>query len=160
MMIEYLTAVAWAFSTVKAIAQTEQGKKFIESTIGKTAEKMTEAGLQKIGELRHAIVAKFKNNPAAEEALKKAEAFGTENDLRDVANYLEMAARQDDRFAQQVQSLVQEIKMIVQFDDVNAKNAQQIFGGTGQQFNNENIDAPVQQGTITNHNYYGAKPNP
>ena len=117
MMIEYLTAVAWAFSTVKAIAQTEQGKKFIESTIGKTAEKMTEAGLQKIGELRQAIVAKLKNNPAAEEALKKAEAFGTENDLRDVANYLEMAARQDDRFAQQVQSLVQEIKTLVQIQD-------------------------------------------
>ena len=80
-MIEPLTAVAWAFSTVKAIAQTEQGKKFIDSTIGKMAEKMTEAGLQKIGELRQSIVAKFKENPAAEEAFKKAEAFGTEDIL-------------------------------------------------------------------------------
>lgn len=116
-MIEPLTAVAWAFSTVKAIAQTEQGKKFIESTIGKTAEKMTEAGLQKIGELRQTIVAKLKGNQAVEEALKKAEAFGTEDDLRDVANYLDMAARKDDTFANQVQSLVQEIKTLVQIQD-------------------------------------------
>jgi hypothetical protein len=158
-MIDPVMAVAWAFSTVGTIAQSEQGKKFIESTIGKTAEKMTEAGIKKIDELRRAIVAKLKGNPAAEEALKKVEAFGAEDDLRDVASYLDMVARKDDAFAQQVQSLVQEIKTLVQFDDVNAKNAQQIFGGTGQQFNNENIDAPVQQGTITNHNYYGAKPN-
>ena len=152
MMIEYSTAVARAFSTVKAIAQTEQGKKFIESTIGKTAEKMTEAGVQKIGELRHAIVAKLKNNPAAEEALKKAEAFGTENDLRDVANYLEMAARQDDRFAKQVQSLVQEIKTLVQFDDVNAQNVQQIFGGQGLQVNASQEQAIIQiQGNPTLH---------
>jgi hypothetical protein len=33
-MFESLAAVAWAFSTVKAVAQTEQGKKFIEATIG------------------------------------------------------------------------------------------------------------------------------
>ena len=117
MMIEPLTAVAWAFSTVKAIAQTEQGKKFIESTIGKTAEKMTEAGLQKIGELRQTIVAKLKGNQAAEEALKKAEAFGTEDDLRDVANYLDMSARKDETFANQVQNLVQEIKTLVKIQD-------------------------------------------
>lgn len=116
-MIEPLTAVAWAFSTVKAIAQTEQGKKFIESTIGKTAEKMTEAGLQKIGELRQTIVAKLKGNQAAEEALKKAEAFGTEDDLRDVANYLDMSARKDETFANQVQNLVQEIKTLVKIQD-------------------------------------------
>ncbi len=122
-MIEYLNAVAWAFSTVKAIAQTEQGKKFIESTIGKTAEKMTEAGLQKIGELRQALSTKLKGNPAAEEALKKAEAFGTEDDLRDVANYVDMAARKDDAFAKKVQNLVQEINAcIVQGNDAMVLN--------------------------------------
>jgi hypothetical protein len=31
-MIESLTAVAWAFSTVGEIAQSEPGKKFIEAT--------------------------------------------------------------------------------------------------------------------------------
>jgi hypothetical protein len=139
-MIESLTAVAWAFSTVKAIAQSEPGKKFIEATIGKVAEKMTEAGIKKIGELRGAIVDKLRGNPAAVEALAKAEAFGSEDDLRDVANYLDMAARKDAAFAQQVQSMVQEINTLVQFDDVNAQNVQQIFGGQGLQ-----VNAPQEQ---------------
>jgi dihydroneopterin aldolase len=140
-MIESLAAVAWAFSTVKAIAQSEPGKKFIESTIGKVAEKMTEAGIKKIGELRGAIVAKLQGNPAAVEALAKAEAFGAEDDLRDVANYLDMAARKDAVFGQQVQSLVQEIKTLVQFDDVNAENSLQFFGNVEQVVNQPN--APV-----------------
>ncbi len=139
-MIESLTAVAWAFSTVKAIAQSEPGKKFIESTIGKVAEKMTEVGIKKIGELRGAIVAKLQGNPAAVEALAKAETFGSEDDLRDVANYLDMAARKDAAFAQQVQSLVQEIQTLVQIQDdshmtqINRDNARgwqtKVRGGT------------------------------
>jgi uncharacterized protein (DUF4415 family) len=139
-MIESLTAVAWAFSTVGAIAQSEPGKKFIEATIGKVAEKMTEAGIKKIGELRAAIVAKLQGNPAAVEALAKAEAFGAEDDLKDVANYLDMAARKDTAFAQQVQGLVQEIKMLVQIQDdshmtqINRDNAKgwqtRVQGGT------------------------------
>jgi hypothetical protein len=143
-MIESLTAVAWAFSTVGAIAQSEPGKKFIEATIGKVAEKMTEAGIKKIGELRAAIVAKLQGNPAAVEALAKAEAFGSEDDLKDVANYLDMAARKDTAFAQQVQSMVQEIKTLVQFDDVNAKNVMQVFGGQGLQVN-EKQEQPIFQ---------------
>jgi Tfp pilus tip-associated adhesin PilY1 len=122
-MIESLTAVAWAFSTVKAIAQSEPGKKFIESTIGKVAEKMTEAGIKKIGELRAAIVAKLQGNPAAVEALAKAEASGSEDDLRDVAAHLDMLQRKDPAFAKQIQSLVQEIRScVVQGDDAMVQN--------------------------------------
>ncbi len=133
MIIEPLTAVAWAFSTVKTIAQTEQGKKFIDSTIGKTAEKMTEAGLQKIGELRAAIVQKLQGNPVAKAALEKAQVSGSQEDFEDVADYLKIEARKDAAFAQQVQSLVQEIKTLVQFDDVNAENVMQVFDGQGLQ---------------------------
>jgi hypothetical protein len=122
-MIESLTAVAWAFSTVGAIAQSEPGKKFIEATIGKVAEKMTEAGIKKIGELRGAIVQKLQGDPAAKAALDKAEASGAENDLRDVAAHLDMLQRQDTAFAQQVQSLVQEIRScVVQGDDAMVQN--------------------------------------
>jgi hypothetical protein len=139
-MIESLTAVAWAFSTVKAIAQSEPGKKFIEATIGKVAEKMTEAGIKKIGELRAAIVAKLQGNPAAVEALAKAEAAGSEDDLKDVANYLDMAVRKDAAFADQVKGLVQEIQTLVQIQDdshmtqINRDNAKgwqtKVQGGT------------------------------
>jgi hypothetical protein len=139
-MIESLTAVAWAFSTVGTIAQSEPGKKFIESTIGKVAEKMTEAGIKKIGELRSAIVAKLQGNPAAMEALAKAEASGSKHDFQVVANYLD----QDQSFVQQMHGLVQEIQTLVQFDDVNAQNVMQVFGGQGLQVN-EKQDQPIIQ---------------
>jgi hypothetical protein len=118
-MIESLTAVAWAFSTVGAIAQSEPGKKFIEATIGKVAEKMTEAGIKKIGELRGAIVAKLQGNPAAVEALAKAEASGSKDDFQVVANYL----NEDQVFVQYIQSMVQEIRScVVQGNDAMVQN--------------------------------------
>ncbi len=39
-MLESLAAVAWAFSTVGAVAQSEPGKKFIEATIGQKGLQM------------------------------------------------------------------------------------------------------------------------
>jgi hypothetical protein len=139
-MIESITAVAWAFSTVGAIAQSEQGKKFIEATIGKVAEKMTEAGMKKIGDLRAAIVQKLQGNLAAVEVLEKVEAFGAEDDLRDVASYLDMAQRKDAAFGKEVQKLVREIQTLVQVQDdshmtqINRDNAKgwqtKVQGGT------------------------------
>lgn len=121
-MIETMTAVAWAFSTVSAIANSEPGKKFIEGTIGKVAEKVTEAGIEKIGALRRLIVEKLGGNPAAKEALEKAEA-GSVDDLKDVASYLDIAMRKDEAFANQVQSLIQNIKScVVQGDDAMVQN--------------------------------------
>jgi hypothetical protein len=116
-MIESITAVAWAFSTVSAIANSEPGKKFIEGMIGTVAEKITGAGLTKVEQLRKAIVQKLQGNPAAVEAVAKVDAFGTEDDLRDVANYLDMAVRKDTAFSQEVQKLVQEIQTLVQVQD-------------------------------------------
>jgi hypothetical protein len=101
-MTEPLTIVAWAFSTVKTIAQSEPGKKFIESTIGKVAEKMTEAGIKKIAELRQLLIQKLQGNPEAKAAIEQAEA-GSADDLRNVASYLDMILRKDAAFAQQVQ---------------------------------------------------------
>jgi hypothetical protein len=139
-MIDALAAVTWAFSVGTAIANSEPGKKFIEGTIGKVAEKMTEAGIKKIRELRAVIVAKLQGNPAAVEALAKVEAFGAEDDLKDVANYLDMAARKDTAFAEQVEGLVQEIQTLVQIQDdsymtqINRDNAKgwqtKVQGGT------------------------------
>ncbi|MGC1199560.1 MAG: hypothetical protein WA882_21885 [Geitlerinemataceae cyanobacterium] len=158
-MVEPLTVVALAFSTLKAVANSEPGKKFVEGVIGKVAENFTEGSLKKAGELRQAIVDKLRGNSEAVQALKDVKETGSETALRDVADYLNVAMRKDETFARQVQQLTQEIhQTLVRFDDVNGRNVQQILGGTGQQFNNEKIDAPVQQGTITNHNYYGTPP--
>jgi hypothetical protein len=151
-MIEPITAVAWAFSTVKAITQSEQGKKFIEGIIEKSAEKLTDAGIQKTKHLRDVIVAKLQGNPSAQEALAKAEASGAENDFKVVANYL----AQDQAFVRHLQGLVQEIQTLVQIDDVNAENVQQISGGQGLQVNHPTAptiqakDSPV---TINYHDH-------
>jgi hypothetical protein len=155
-MIDALAAVTWAFSVGTAIANSEPGKKFIEGTIGKVAEMVTEAGVAKINDLRQWIIEKLQGNSAAQEAIAQAEA-GSIDDLKDVASYLEMAARKDAGLAQELTQRVQEIQTLVQFDDVNAKNVQQVLGGTGHQYINEEIKAPVQQGTITNNHYYGVK---
>ena len=158
-MVESLTVVALAFGAVKAVANSEPGKKFVEGIIGKLAKNFTDASLKKATELRQAIVQNLGGNPEAVKALKEVKETGSETALRDLADYLKVAMRKDETFANQVQKLTEEIhQTLVQFDDVNAKNVQQILGGTGQQFINEKIEASVQQGMITNHNYYGTNP--
>jgi hypothetical protein len=111
--MEPIIAVAWAFSTVSAIANSDPGKKFIEGMIGTLAEKITGEGLTKVEHLRKVIVLKLQGNPAAVEALAKVETCGTEDDFLNVANYLDMAARKDAAFDWQVQSLVREIRTCV-----------------------------------------------
>jgi hypothetical protein len=144
-MVESLAAVAWAFSTVKAVAQTEQGKKFIESVIGKLGEKLVaEPVAEKIGQLQKAIVQKLQGDPAAKAALAKASASGSEADLRGVAKYLDAAQKADQTFDKQVKTYVQDIQMLVQFDDVNAQNVQQIFGGQGLQVNSPQEQPIIQ----------------
>ncbi|MEX0271089.1 hypothetical protein AB3R30_18290 [Leptolyngbyaceae cyanobacterium UHCC 1019] len=56
-----------------------------------------------------------------------------------------------------VQPIAQEIhQVIVQFDDVNAKNVQQIFGGQGLQVNDPK--SQVIQAGDDNKFYFGVKP--
>ncbi len=65
-MVEPLTVVALAFSTLKAVANSEPGKKFVEGVIGKVAENFTETALKKIRiDLRQFIVQKLKGNSEA-----------------------------------------------------------------------------------------------
>jgi dihydroneopterin aldolase len=139
-MIDALAAVTWAFSVGTTIANSEPGKKFIEGTIGKVAEMVTEAGVAKINDLRQWIIEKLQGNSAAQEAIAQAEA-GSIDDLKDVASYLEMAARKDAGLAQELTQRVQEIQTFVQFDDVNADTSLQFFAPVEQVVNKPN--APV-----------------
>lgn len=139
-MIEPLTAVAWAFSAGTAIANSEPGKKFIEGTIGKVAEMVTEAGVAKINDLRQWIIEKLQGNPDAQRAIAQGEA-GSIEDLKDVASYLEMLVRKDAGLAQELTQRVQEIQTLVQFDDVNARNSLQFFAPVEQVVNDPK--APV-----------------
>lgn len=104
-MVEPLTIAAFAFATV---ANSEPGKKFIEATIGKVAEKFTETAIQKMNELRQVIWNKLRGIPDAETALKQAET-GSENAIRDVADLVSIAMRKDQAFAEQVGAIVKTI---------------------------------------------------
>jgi hypothetical protein len=121
-MIEPLTAVTWAFSVGTAIANSEPGKKFIEASIGAVAEKLTNDGMTKIGQLRNLIAEKLRRDkPEALPAWDRAEQ-GSVEDLHEVAGYL-MMLQKDSTFTKAVNDLVQEIKScVVQGDNAMVQN--------------------------------------
>lgn len=128
----------------------------------KAVDKLPTAVKTKVQQLGQLVWEKcLRGKPGTEELLQVAadkSADGSEAAQAQLAEYLSRVLASDAALNQQVQKLADEIHQNIQFDDVTTRNSQQIFGGTGQQFNNENINAPTQQGSITNHNYYGTKP--
>ena len=73
-----------------------------------------------------------------------AAAKGSEPELKQIQDYL-LKEMENPEFMGMVQPIAQEIhQVMVQFDDVNAKNVQQIFGGQGLQVN-ERQDQPIVQ---------------
>ncbi|MCY7406543.1 MAG: globin [Alkalinema sp. CAN_BIN05] len=146
-------------TTISVILSKIVLDKFYEGVSSKLGEKVVEKALAPIEALGKLLWNRcFKGKPETKQLLDKAE-LNDAQAIETLKSYLAKAL-ENPQLKAEVERIVQQIhQTIVQMDDVNAKNAQQIFGGTGQQFNNENIDAPVQQGTITNHNYYGTKPN-
>jgi hypothetical protein len=69
----------------------------------KTIEKLTEATLTKINDLRKKIWQKLRGNLKAETALAAAEK-GSKPDLETVTAYLKQAMDYDNQFAQEVQT--------------------------------------------------------
>jgi len=66
--------------------------------------------------------------------------------------WLEARMAEDPQFAQELRQLAQEIQQVIQIDDVQAKNIQQVFGGSGLQVNDP--QAPViQTGENANINF-------
>ncbi len=136
--MEPLTIASFAFAAI----QSEPGKKFIEATIGKVAEKFTETAIQKMNELREIIWNKLRGNPDAEKALQEAEA-GSEAGIRDVASYLDMAMRRDELFAVQVKEAVRVIQQ------------NQIQGNDGMIQNNYDSSTGYQVKNEGGENYFG-----
>jgi hypothetical protein len=122
--------------------------------IEKTAEKLTEAGLEKLNQLRLKIIEKFRGNQKAEAAIAGAEK-GLKPELQKVVSYLEVAMDADDSFAQEVQTLAYEINQEINIGEIQGRNVQNVYGGQGYQSNDSN--APTFQGTENssiNINYY------
>lgn len=111
----------------------------------KTIEKLTEATLTKINDLRKKIWQKFRGNLKAETALAAAEK-GSKADLETVTAYLKQAMDYDNQFAQEVQTLAKEIQQEINIGKIQGQNVQNIYGGEAEQNNANNTNAPVIQG--------------
>lgn len=132
--------------------------KLYEGMGSKLGEKVVEAAampIQKLGQLVWDRC--FKGKSGADKLLEAA-AKGSEPELKQVQEYLSKEMEKPE-FREMVKPIAQEIhQVIVWFDDVNAKNVQQIFGGQGLQVN-EKQDQPIiqVQGNPTFH--FGARSN-
>ena len=132
--------------------------KLYEGVGSKLGEKVVEAAampIQKLGQLVWDRC--FKGKQGADKLLEDA-AKGSEPELKQVQKYLSKEMEKPE-FREMVKPIAQEIhQVIVRFDDVNAKNVQQIFGGQGLQVN-EKQDQPIiqVQGNPTFH--FGARSN-
>ena len=139
--------------TVGAIVSLIIGKALETAT-----EKLTEAGVAKLGQLRQKVQAQLQGNDKALAALNQA-AQGTETEIPKVEAYLQVAMAEDPQFAQEVRQLAASVYQEINMDDVKARNVQQIFGGKGTQINDPNapIFGDVSGGTI--HINYGQPPS-
>ncbi len=118
--------------------------KLYEGMGSKLGEKAVEAATAPIQKLGQAVWNWcFKGKPGVEKTLTAA-ANGSEPELQQLREYL-LKELKNPEFAGMVQPIAQEIyQVIVQFDDVNAQNVQQIFGGQGLQVN-ATQDQPIIQ---------------
>lgn len=137
-MMELITIAA-----AQAIAKIALDK-FVEGGAGELGKKLTEPVAEKVMQLGSAVWNRIKGEPNAAGLLKAVEAQQPEA-IAELEKGLNRLWKQDKTFAQEIQPLVQEIhQMLVKFDDVNAKNVQQIFGGQGLQVN-EKQEQPIFQ---------------
>ncbi len=111
----------------------------------KTLEKLTEAALIKVNQLRQKIWDKLRGNPKAEVALAEVEK-GSKQDLETVAALLQVEMNQDDLFAQDIEQLAQEIQQEINIGKVQGQNIQNVYSGEAQQNNAVGNHAPVIQG--------------
>ena len=118
--------------------------KLYEGMGSKLGEKVAEVASAPIQKLGQAVWNRcFKGKPGTEKVLAAA-AKGSEPELKQIQDYL-LKEMENPEFMGMVQPIAQEIhQVMVQFDDVNAKNVQQIFGGQGLQVN-ERQDQPIVQ---------------
>lgn len=140
-----------AFAFLSHFVQTEPGKKFIESIVGKLGEKTLEAGLKKANELKQKVVKKLQGNAAAERAIAAAE-VGDPEGLQEVGAFLQLAMTQDEEFATQLRQIAEQI---INVGKIEGRNVQNIYSGQGLQVNDPKSQV-IQAGENAKF-YFGVK---
>ncbi|HAG81358.1 MAG TPA: hypothetical protein DCL61_09335 [Cyanobacteria bacterium UBA12227] len=130
--------------------------KLYEGAGSKLGEKLVEAAsaqIQKLGQVVWNWC--FKGKPRADKVLEAA-AKGSEPELKQIQDYL-LKEMENPEFVSMVQPIAQEIyQVLVRFDEVNARNVQQIFTGQGLQVNDPKSQV-IQTGSNAKF-YFGAQP--
>ncbi|MEO0532891.1 MAG: hypothetical protein AAF215_03385 [Cyanobacteria bacterium P01_A01_bin.123] len=105
------------------------GKK-LEETATKLGEAAVTKFNEKVQQLGNLIWQRcFRGKPGVDQRLEAA-AKGSSNDIAILRDYLDKELEQNDDFTQQTEQLAGEIhQVIVNIDEVKAKNVQQIFSG-------------------------------
>ena len=134
--------------TVGAIAALAFTK-FLESSAGEAAKKLTPAVLDKIESLRQKIWTKLRGIPAVDELNTAAEKSGQVNEaqVKLLTPHLEAAMKADDSFAQDIRQRASEINQDVNIGEILGENVQNIYGGSAVQINDPK--APVFTGDIS-----------
>ena len=139
-MVEPVTLTV---GSIAALAFT----KFLESSAGEAAKKLTPAILDKIEALRKTIWDKLRGIHEVD-ALNTSVETGSkisDDQINNIlAPHLETAMQQDTSFAKAVQKLANEINQEINIDEILGENVQNVYGGSAVQINNPN--APVIQG--------------
>ena len=112
---------------------------------GKTVEKLTEATLDKIKQLRDLLWNKIHGDQEVATAFALAEK-GSKPDVEKVASYLQSVMNSDPNFTQEIQKLAHEIQQEINIGQITGQNLQNVYGGEAQQNNVNNTNAPVIQG--------------
>lgn len=132
--------------------------KFIESSAGETAKKLTPAVLSKIDALRQKIWAKLKGIPEVDELNATAEQGGaiTEEQIKLLTPHLEAAMKDGTTFAEEVRALAGEINQEINIGEILGKNIMNVSGGTATQVND--ASGQVFSGNITGGTFnFGTK---
>ncbi|MBW4499021.1 MAG: hypothetical protein KME57_05460 [Scytonema hyalinum WJT4-NPBG1] len=112
--------------------------------IEKTAETLTATVLNKLNNLREKIWQRFKGNQKLEQTLAKAQKEGSKEDVDLISAYLQVAMDTDDKFAQDIQQLAEEINQEINIGKIEGRNVQNVYGGEAYQ--NNDSKAPIFQG--------------
>lgn len=108
-------------------------QKFVEGVGSETGKKFADKAFGLIDQLRKKIVGKFKGNRTVETAIVKA-GEGDSESIETIGDYLKIAMREAPEFAQELQTLAQEINQCV-IQDSHAP-IQVNYGNQNKQINN------------------------
>lgn len=131
--------------TVGAIAALAFTK-FLETSAGEAAKKLTPAVINKIDNLRQKIWHRLRGIPEVNELNATIESGGkvTEQQIKLLTPHLEAVMKADTSFAEEVRQLASEINQEINIGEILGENVMNVYGGSAVQINNPN--APVIQG--------------